>query len=355
VFDFLHLGLEIFKWRKIKMTTLQIILTVAVGVLSVASIIFMLMFIIEMKAEETCEQQAEVRSIFSSELYAETNNTQVNQMLANLDKEAEEVVETPEVPAQINQVINIVVGDALKAQEEKQEEIVVEEVVVEEAQEEPAQNLIEEFKEEPVKEEAVVEEAQEETVEEAQEEAVEEVQEEVTDEAVEETKEETQEEAQEEVVEEAKEETTEISQETLLDYKTRLDKIVKNKDKIEKDLLKLQKSILNYERTKRRKARNQKMLDRRASELTNLNLIMYSVTDIKNVDEDKKVKQEELTSHIAELKASIQDADEFLDSNKEKNDHNIKMAKFLMQEKGRYAEEIAELEKLIAKTENPAA
>ena len=310
------------------MTTLQIILTVAVGVLSVASIIFMLMFIIEMKAEETYEQP-EVRSIFSSETYTETNS-EVNHMLANLDKEAEEVVETPAAPAQINQVINIVVGDAIKQQEEQKEEIVVEDVVVEEVKEEP-----------------VVEET------------VEEVKEEATEEVVEEAKEEAVEEVVEEVVEEAKEETTEetaeISQETLLDYKTRLDKIVKNKDKIEKDLLKLQKAILNYERTKRRKARNQKMLDRRASELTNLNLIMYSVTDIKNVDEDKKVKQEELTSHIAELKASIQDADEFLDSNKEKNDHNIKMAKFLMQEKGRYAEEIAELEKLIAKTENPAA
>jgi len=108
---------------------------------------------------------------------------------------------------------------------------------------------------------------------------------------------------------------------------------------------------LNYERTKRRKIRNQKMLDRRASELTNLNLVMYSVTDIKNVDEEKKIKQEELTSHIAELKASIQDADEFLDSNKEKNEHDIKMAKFLIQEKARFKEEIAELEALIAKTE----
>ena len=314
------------------MTTLQIILTVAVGVLSVASIIFMLMFIIEMKAEETYEQP-EVRSIFSSETYTETNS-EVNHMLANLDKEAEEVVETPAAPAQINQVINIVVGDAIKQQEEQKEEIVVEDVVVEEVKEEP---VVEETVEE------VKEEATEEVVEEAKEEAVEETVEEVVEEVVEEAKEETT------------EETAEISQETLLDYKTRLDKIVKNKDKIEKDLLKLQKAILNYERTKRRKARNQKMLDRRASELTNLNLIMYSVTDIKNVDEDKKVKQEELTSHIAELKASIQDADEFLDSNKEKNDHNIKMAKFLMQEKGRYAEEIAELEKLIAKTENPAA
>lgn len=328
------------------MTTLQIILTVAVGVLSVASIVFMLMFIIEMKSEETYEQP-EVRSIFSSETYAETNSSEVNSMLANLDKEAEEVVEAPAAPAQINQVINIVVGDVSKEEEEKPEEIVVEEVVVEEAKEEVKEEpaLIEQFKEEPVEE--VKEEEVQETVEEAKEEITEDVAEEAKEEVVEETVEETK--------EESNEETTEISAETLLDYKTRLDKIVKNRDKIEKDLLKLQKAILNYERTKRRKARNQKMLDRRASELTNLNLIMYSVTDIKNVDEDKKIKQEELTSHIAELKASIQDADEFLDSNKEKNDHNIKMAKFLMQEKGRYAEEIAELEKLIAKTENPAA
>ena len=336
------------------MTTLQIILTVAVGVLSIASIVFMLMFIIEMKSEETYEQP-EVRSIFSSETYAETNSSEVNSMLANLDKEAEEVVEAPAAPAQINQVINIVVGDVSKEEEEKPEEIVVEEVVVEEAQEEVKEEpaLIEEFKEETVEE--VKEEEVQETVEEAQEEAQEEVAEEAKEEAKEEVKEEVVEEVAEETKEESSEETTEISAETLLDYKTRLDKIVKNRDKIEKDLLKLQKAILNYERTKRRKARNQKMLDRRASELTNLNLIMYSVTDIKNVDEDKKVKQEELTAHIAELKASIQDADEFLDSNKEKNDHNIKMAKFLMQEKGRYAEEIAELEKLIAKTENPAA
>ena len=146
-----------------------------------------------------------------------------------------------------------------------------------------------------------------------------------------------------------------ISPANLLDYKARLEKVIENRDKINKDLIKVEKSILNYERTKRRKARNQKMLDRRASELTNLNLVMYSVTDIKNVDEDKKVKQEELTSHIAELKASIQDAEEFLDSNKEKNDHDVKMAKFLIQEKARYNEEIAELEKLIAKTEGTAA
>ena len=91
-----------------------------------------------------------------------------------------------------------------------------------------------------------------------------------------------------------------------------------------------------------------------AGELTNLNLVMYSVTDIKNVDEDKKTKQEELTAHIAELKASIQDAEEYIDSNKEKNDHNVKMAKFLLQEKTRYNEEIAELQNLISKGEDEA-
>ena len=94
------------------------------------------------------------------------------------------------------------------------------------------------------------------------------------------------------------------------------------------------------------------MLDRRAGELTNLSLVMYSVTDIKNVDEDKKIKQEELTAHIAELKASIQDAEEYIESNKEKNDHNVKMAKFLTQEKLRYNEEIAELQALINSGDN---
>ena len=74
---------------------------------------------------------------------------------------------------------------------------------------------------------------------------------------------------------------------------------------------------------------------------------MYSVTDIKNVDEEKKAKQEDLTAHIAELKASIQDADEYLESNKDKNAHNISVANFLEQEQSRYAEEINELETLI--------
>lgn len=146
-------------------------------------------------------------------------------------------------------------------------------------------------------------------------------------------------------------ETVIIENGSVFDYKSRLEQIVASRDKVERDLAKVEKSVLKYERTKRRMSRNQKMLDRRAGELTNLNLIMYSVTDIKNVDEEKKAKQEELTAHIAELKASIQDAEEFIESNKEKNEQNIKMAKFLGKEKTRMNEEIAELEKLIKKAE----
>lgn len=165
-----------------------------------------------------------------------------------------------------------------------------------------------------------------------------------------------------EKVEEPKEETTEgnttiinivednhepIVPGSLIDYETRLAKVIENRDKIEKELAKTQKSILKYERTIRRKDRNQKLLDRRAGELTNLNLLMYSVTDIKNVDEDKKAKQEELTAHIAELKASIQDAEEYIESNKTKYNHDLTVVKYLTEEKKRYDEEVAELESLI--------
>ena len=142
---------------------------------------------------------------------------------------------------------------------------------------------------------------------------------------------------------------------SVFDYKTRLEQIVASRDKVEKDLAKVEKAVVKYDRTKRRMARNQKMLDRRAGELTNLNLVMYSVTDIKNVDEDKKQKQEELTAHIAELKASIQDAEEFLESNKEKNEQNIKMAKFLHKEYARMNDEVGQLEELIRKAEEAEA
>lgn len=269
------------------MTLLQIVLLSVAGFFAVASIVFMIMFIVEINREAK-EESAEAVNIYSTENYVVVNQADddatVDEMLANLEEQskedAEEVVEEP-----VEEVV----------EEETTEEIVEEEIV--EATEEP----------------------------------VEEVGEEVV----------------EEVVEEVAEKEPVIAG-NAIDYSARLEKIIENRDKIDRDLAKVQKSILKYERTKRRKNRNQKMLDRRASELTNLNLVMYSVTDIKNVDEDKKVKQEELTAHIAELKASIQDAEEFIESNKEKNNHDVKMAKFLAQEKARYNEEIAELEKLIS-------
>ena len=139
---------------------------------------------------------------------------------------------------------------------------------------------------------------------------------------------------------------------TDFDYSVRLAKIIESKNKMERDLQKTKRAITKYERTQRRRARNQKMLDRRAVELTNLNLMMYSVTDIKNIDADKKAKQEELTTHIAELKASIQDADAFLAKNKERYEHDKKMFAFYTKEEARYNDEIKELEILIKNANN---
>ena len=331
------------------MTTLQIVLLSISGAFALASIVFMILFIIEISVGPREEkQEVEVKSIFSSEVYVKETKKEedVDSMLAKLDEQAQEQ------PVE-------------EAKEEVKEEIVEEKV--EEVKEEPVTETVEEAKEEIVedkKEDSMVEalnEAVEEKEEVVEEQPAEEIKEEVVEETVEETKEEVVEEQPVEEAVEEKAETVEvdsvvvegepITAANLLDYKARLASVIESRDKLNKDLIKIEKSILNYERTKRRKIRNQKMLDRRASELTNLNLVMYSVTDIKNVDEEKKVKQEELTTHIAELKASIQDADEFLDSNKEKNEHDIKMAKFLIQEKARFKEEIAELEALIAKTE----
>lgn len=305
------------------MTTLQIVLLAVAGASALASIVFMIMFIVEV-SRAAKEESGEVQNIYSTENYVTITNQEdasVEDMLASLEEQTKEEVaeEVAEEPV-----------------EEIAEEVVENEEVVEEVVEEPVQ---------------------EEVVEEAAEEIVEETVEEVVEEVVEEAAEEPTEEIVEEVVEEKAEEVENkepIIASSVLDYKARLEKMIENRDKIDRDLAKIQKAILKYERTKRRKNRNQKMLDRRASELTNLNLVMYSVTDIKNVDEDKKVKQEELTAHIAELKASIQDAEEYIDSNKEKNDHNVKMAKFLLQEKTRYNEEIAELQNLINNGESEA-
>ncbi len=321
------------------MSTLNIVLLSVAGAFAIASIVFMVMFIIEITvSSKNDSDEVEVKSIFSSENYVKTedDDAKIDSMLAKLDEQADE--QSQEIES--------------KEEVVEESEPSVQEEVVEETKEIENEEVIEVVAEENVEKEEISGET-EETIDES--ETIEKAEETSENESVEGENEKVEESAEVDgvKVEEVIGET--ISVESLPDYKARLDKIIENRDKINKDLIKVEKSILNYERTKRRKARNQKMLDRRASELTNLNLVMYSVTDIKNVDEDKKVKQEELTSHIAELKASIQDADEFLDSNKEKNEHDVKMAKFLIQEKARYNEEITELQKLISKTEGSVA
>ena len=319
------------------MTTLQIVLLAVAGAFALASIAFMVMFILEITVEhkEKVEEKPEIKSVFSSETYNtvvvnETKESSVDEMLAKLDEDTKE----EEVPA-VDPVAERVIEEEAVAEE------IVEETVEEEKQEEVKEEVVEEVKPEPVETKKTV-----------KEEAIENLAE--IDESADDS--EDDEDGELELlsnIAEIKNDTHEtIKAGSIIDYKARLEKIIETRNKIERDLTKIQKSILKYERTKRRKNRNQKMLDRRAGELTNLNLVMYSVTDIKNVDEDKKIKQEELTAHIAELKASIQDAEEFIESNKEKNDHNVKMAKFLLQEKSRYNEEINELQALIDSTED---
>ena len=342
------------------MSTLQIVLLVVSGVFAVLSLVFMTLFIIDITTDK--DEEEVVKNTYSTNDYSafininEVKAASVDEMLANLDAQtkgetakAEEKEEAPVIT--VKEIVENVQVEETKeepaVEEVKVEEPAVEELVVEEKTEEP---VVEEVvEEEPVVEETKAEEVKVEEKKEIKEEPIENfaaIDESAADEPN----------ADEDEVEllsdlkELKSDKHEIKAGSVIDYKTRLDKIIETRNKIEKDLAKLQKSILKYERTKRRKNRNQKMLDRRAGELTNLNLVMYSVTDIKNVDEEKKVKQEELTAHIAELKASIQDAEEFIESNKEKNDHNVKMAKFLIQEKSRYNDEIAELQALIAST-----
>ena len=229
--------------------------------------------------------------------------------------------EEPEVVQEESEEVSEIDLDLMLAKLEEATKNNKKEEVVEEKTE------VEIIEEQPV-EEAV---AEEETVEETAEEVVEEVKAEETAEQVEETS-----------VEEAQKAEPEF------DYRVRLAKIKESQAKIDRDLDKTTRAIVKYERTIRRKERNQKMLDRRALELTNLNLLMYSVTDIKNVDAEKKARQEELTAHIAELKASIQDAENYITANKEKHESNLKLRDYLAHEKTRYADEVKELEDLIA-------
>ncbi len=304
------------------LTTTQIILLSVIGVCLMLSVVFMIMFIVEVlkgRKSEEVEVEEQVQSVFEINNYSEVvaepakEENSVSDMLASLEEQTKD--EEVASPAE-----EILVEEPV-AEEPVTEEVVEEQPVEVQAEEASVENKAEEVEAEDVKEETQTSEEEDSVS------AIDSVGHGI------------------------------VYSGNLNDYKARLESVIEARNKIERDLTKRQKSILKYERTKRRMNRNQKMLDRRAGELTNLNLLMYSVTDIKNIDEDKKAKQEDLTAHIAELKASIQDADEYIESNKGKNENDIKMAKYLLNEKNRYNDEIAELEELIKAIEsnNPDA
>ncbi len=294
------------------MSPFQIVAIVILGLGVLTALGFTIAFIVVSCAKEKAQDEKDV-SIDSQK--EEINEIDLDQMLAKLEEASKtKEEEKTEEPAQKEE----------KAEEPAQVEEAKEEI--KEEPKEPAQDnskvVINIFgadvQKEPEDEEA-----------------------EVTPVIVEETKEEKEEQPAEivTVVDHAGPE---------FDYRIRLEKIKESQAKIDRDLDKTSRAILKYERTIRRMERNQKMLDRRALELTNLNLLMYSVTDIKNVDAEKKARQEELTSHIAELKASIQDAQEYIETNREKYESNLKLKDYLTHEQTRYADEVKELEALIA-------
>lgn len=132
------------------------------------------------------------------------------------------------------------------------------------------------------------------------------------------------------------------------DYNVRIQTINDSLVRLEKDLTKASREVNKFEKTTARKERNEKLLDRKSAELANLNLVLYNVNNIEDIDPEKKKKQESLMEHITELKASIKTANEYLSANQEKYQNSKKIKDFLTGEKERYNEEIAELEQLIA-------
>ena len=342
------------------MTLFQIVMVVLMAIGFAVALGFGIAFAIEAIRGPKTAKKVKTQKIVEKEEVKEDADS-IRKMLAQLEEEtvADQAQEQPATVAMVNkaeieEVISQeepVLVDVVEVVEEVKEEPVVAPVVEESKEEavvvaEPAvAPIIEEVKEEPVvSEEPVKEEPVAEDIVEVV--KIEEVVEDDDDDDmdVDDIEEDEVEETPKTIVIEK------VTTETIgtdFDYSVRLAKIVESKNKMERDLQKTKRAITKYERTQRRRTRNQKMLDRRAVELTNLNLMMYSVTDIKNVDADKKAKQEELTTHIAELKASIQDADLFLAKNKERYEHDKKMYAFYTKEEARYNDEIKELEILI--------
>lgn len=218
---------------------------------------------------------------------------------------------------------------------------------------------------EPIISRAVIEEKAEEKIEEVKEETAQKEDEfdfdalfkQLEEEARNSVKEEKVQEIEAPVVEEVKQEekVEEVKPVAIgpdFDYNVRIETIKQNQVKLEKDLAKATREVNKYEKTSKRKERNEKLLDRKSAELTNLNLVLYSVNNIEDIDPEKKKKQEDLIEHITELKNSIESAKEYLDVNKEKYANSKKIQEFLNGEKVRYEEELIELDHLIAAKKN---
>ena len=293
------------------MTTFQIIALSVIGAVFLAAVVFFILFLVEINRKEKVEEPIVEDNAEEEQEVEEVTEIDIDNMLAMLEASSK---------AKESKVV----------EEEKKDEV-VEETVEELPEVEVVVDEEQVISEEVVEELKPAEEVEETKVEEPAEEKV-----------------------NEEKVEEPK--TTVIIKKIVkegpeFDYRVRLEKIKDSEEKLEKDLEKTEKAITKYERTERRLARNQKLLDRKAGELANLNLLMYNITDIKNIDEEKKTRQEELVAHISELKASIEDAQKYLTANAEKHANNIKLRDYLKSEQVRYKEEWAELEILIAQAE----
>lgn len=267
----------------------------------------------------------------------------INEMLLKLEQSAQKAEEEKQQEEKLNQTkILAPVEELQSVKEEPVVEPVIEtqpEPVVEPVKEEPSYKADYDFDALFAKIENELKESK--TAEtEAKEEPVVETQPEPTEEKV------------EEVVEtKTVVETTVIEEPKIIgpefDYNVRLETINNSLVKLEKDLAKATKEVNKYEKTEKRKVRSEKLLDRKATELTNLNLVLYNVNDIKDIDPEKKQKQESLVEHIAELKATISEADDYIAKNKEKYENSKKIKTFLEGEKARYNEEITELNMLI--------
>ena len=308
------------------MTLFQTIMITLMATGFVVSVGFTIAFLVEVIRGPKVIKSTRIRKVEVQKAESKEQEN-IRRMLAQLEKEAEEEAEVrrPSV-----------------SKVEPREEIVIEQVAPVLVDKEPEEELIE-----------IVEQPKKQELKEESKPAIEKF---APIEDEEDFEEDFEDDYEEEVEETPKtiviEKVTTETVGTDFDYSVRLAKIIESKNKMERDLQKTKRAITKYERTQRRRTRNQKMLDRRAVELTNLNLMMYSVTDIKNIDADKKAKQEELTTHIAELKASIQDADAFLAKNKERYEHDKKMFAFYTKEEARYNDEIKELEILIKNANN---